>query len=207
MSMALKQSKANAGANFSSLGTGQFVGDPGLFGFLGKTISRIGGAVLGSTPIGAALGTVTGFLGGRATSPRGATQPIARTPSFFPTAPNFGPQEVVPKPGVRGAIERFLPGGSTGLVVQGGTRMACPSGFHPNKTSYHTQAGFVQAGSKCVKNRRRNPLNPRAASRAISRLESASKATKRITQLTDRKTRTVTKCFRCHQVETKCRCK
>lgn len=57
-----------------------------------------------------------------------------------------------------------------------GTKLACPSGFHPNKSSYFLSDGtFVPEGSKCVKNRRRNPMNPRALDRAIGRLNSAKR--------------------------------
>jgi hypothetical protein len=38
-----------------------------------------------------------------------------------------------------------------------------------------------------VKNRRRNPLNPKAASRAISRLESAKRAVKDLGRVSIRK--------------------
>ena len=52
---------------------------------------------------------------------------------------------------------------------------ACASGYHLNKSDYFLKSGqFIRKGSACVKNRRRNPLNPRAADRAIGRLRSAS---------------------------------
>ncbi len=207
MSMALKVSKANAGANFSSLGSGQFVGDPGLFGFIGKAIKTAAGFIPGP------IGTVArSFFPTRPTAPpvfQGPPVSLAG-PSFptFPRTGGFFPQNVPQEAGTPsgqptagGGPARFFPGGETGL----GT--GCASGFHPNKTAYFTKAGFVAKGSKCVKNRRRNPLNPRAASRAIGRLESASKATRRITKLTERKTRTVVKCFRCNENQARCRCK
>ena len=51
----------------------------------------------------------------------------------------------------------------------------CPKGYHPNKSAYYTSAGYHPKGSKCVKNRRRNPLNPRALGRAISRIDAGKK--------------------------------
>ena len=58
---------------------------------------------------------------------------------------------------------------------------ACPSGYHLNKTSYFLKDGtFVPARSKCVKNRRRNPLNPHALNRATSRLLAYDKNKKRV---------------------------
>ncbi|MEN8176310.1 MAG: hypothetical protein ABFS23_11135 [Pseudomonadota bacterium] len=215
MSMSLKVSKANAGqaSGGAFLSRTQFQGDPGLFGFLGKAVKTIGGAVLGSTPIGGAVGTVAGFLGGRATVPTTRpfvgpvrTQGISGGPTGLPSSPFFAPpQEVVPKPGVRGFIERTLPGGKTGFVVNGAAgaagapSVACGPGFHPNKSDYFLKDGtFVEKGSRCVKNRRRNPLNPRAASRAIGRLESAKKATKRLNRITIR-------CNRCGKANCTCR--
>jgi len=162
------------------------MGDPGLFGFIGNVLKTAAGAIPGP------LGTISRSL--FPTSPRvGAaiqerplftpfTPPVIRTPGFFPVnvpqeAPSF--PTGVPIPGQ--APQRFFPGGATGV----GT--GCASGFHPNKSAYFLKNGtFVEAGSRCVKNRRRNPLNPRAASRAISRLESAKKAVTRINRITIR---------------------
>jgi len=50
------------------------------------------------------------------------------------------------------------------------TTSGCPSGFHPNKSSYMTASGFVERGSRCVRNRRRNLSNGRANTRALRRL-------------------------------------
>ena len=72
-------------------------------------------------------------------------------------------------PGIVGAAQRIVPGGATGFEVMG-AGIGCPSGFHPNKSSYMTQAGFVEKGTRCVRNRRRNNLNPRALRRAGSRI-------------------------------------
>lgn len=56
-------------------------------------------------------------------------------------------------------------------------RILCAPGCHPNKASYFLKDGtFVEAGTRCVTNRRRNPLNPRALDRAAGRLRSAQKA-------------------------------
>jgi hypothetical protein len=75
------------------------------------------------------------------------------------------------QPGFGGMVARAIPGGSTGLVVQGSPTLGCPSGYHPNKSSYFLRDGtFVPAGSKCVKNRRRDPLNPKALRRSIERV-------------------------------------
>jgi hypothetical protein len=49
---------------------------------------------------------------------------------------------------------------------------------HLNRSGYYTKGGYVAPGTKCVTNRRRNPLNPRALSRAMSRVHGAQKAVK-----------------------------
>jgi len=66
--------------------------------------------------------------------------------------------------------------------------IGCAKGHHPNKSDYFLRDGtFVPAGSRCVKDRRRNPLNVRAASRAISRIASAKTATASLGRVTIRK--------------------
>jgi len=187
MSLQIKVSKAAGGAAVG----GGFQGDPGLFGFIGRGIKAIGGAVLGRTPVGAAIGTVAGVLAGRgATSPRGQA-PILTRPRVGPGITRFAAQEVVAKPGARGALERFFPGGATGLIVQptGGVNGAgCPSGFHANKSSYRLLSGeLVMKGTKCVRNRRRNPMNPRALDRAIGRIKSAKRVSKKLGQISIRR--------------------
>jgi len=60
-------------------------------------------------------------------------------------------------------------------------------GYHLNKTGYYTKGGtYVAPGSKWVKNRRRNPLNPRALSRSISRISSAKNAARFLSRVTVR---------------------
>ncbi len=57
----------------------------------------------------------------------------------------------------------------------------CPAGCHPNKSEYCLKNGSrVLKGTRCVRNRRRNPLNPRALDRAISRISSAQNAVSRL---------------------------
>lgn len=57
----------------------------------------------------------------------------------------------------------------------------CETGCHPNKADYFLKNGtLVLKGTRCVRNRRRNPLNPRALDRAISRIGSAQNAVSRL---------------------------
>lgn len=69
-------------------------------------------------------------------------------------------------------------GSATAYFSSPGTAVAtCGTGMrgtHLNKTTYRTLDGtLVPKGTRCVKNRRRNPLNPRALTRAISRVSAA----------------------------------
>lgn len=91
----------------------------------------------------------------------------------------------VPIPGFIPGIQRFVPGGATGMMDA--PSVACPTGWHPNKSDYYTQEGFVPKGSRCVKNRRRNALNPGALTRAVGRVSSAKKANQILGRITIRK--------------------
>lgn len=88
---------------------------------------------------------------------------------------------IVPTPGVSGAIQRLLPGGATGYQTANGA--AAPplpnisvGGYHPNKTGYFLKDGtYVAPGTRMVKNRRMNPLNPKALRKAITRVNGAKR--------------------------------
>jgi hypothetical protein len=164
MSLAVKTARATSQGG---VGRGRTVsaGDPGLFGFLGGVVKTVGSLITGG-PIAAARTAVAQVL-----------------PRSRPGVPSV---QVLPVPGPRGALQRLLPGGETGLMV-GAAGMGCPQGHHPNRSDYFLRDGsFVAKGTRCVKNRRRNPLNPRAASRAIARITSAKKATKMLGRITIR---------------------
>lgn len=194
----------------------QAMGDPGLFGAIGGALKgAIGGLTGGPISIisGAIAGGVKGAKGGKpggglTPNMRGALQRLQQGKPIAPEArraltgagvnvvglgPGFQANQSVPvtrTPGLKGALQRLVPGGATGFEVttQAGPSVACPPGFHPNKTSYFLKDGtFVPEGTRCVRNRRRNPMNPRALSRAISRVESAKKASKRLSRITVRK--------------------
>ena len=80
-------------------------------------------------------------------------------------------------PGFPGLPPKAPKGGGGCPALGAGTTLACPAGCHPNKSDYFLRGGaFVPKGSRCVRNRRRNPLNPRALDRAAGRLRSAKRA-------------------------------
>jgi len=135
-------------------------GDPGLFSVLGK-IARAG--------VGFATGGVAGAL--QTLQPR-----VPQAPQLPPagTIVRPGGAIMVPTPGFQAAVQRFVPGGETGLQAAG-----CPKGFHLNKAGYHTKAGFVAKMSRCVRNRRRNLSNGRANTRSLRRMAAWEKQDKR----------------------------
>lgn len=84
---------------------------------------------------------------------------------------------VTPGAGLRTAVPDTMPMG--GKV----------SGYHLNKSSYFLMDGtFVAQGTKWVKDRRRNSLNPAALSRSIARVKGAKTAAKKLSDITIRKT-------------------
>ena len=194
MSMAIKVAKAQAGVPSAI----DFRGDPGLFGFLGKTIGRVAG-IAGKFlpgPAGAIAGTIAGTIAGRAAGAVPVSFPPGREPIIISRI-----QETLPRPPtvlerIRVAGQAIVPGGVEPFSRNG--VMVAPSGFHLNKSDYFLRDGtFVPAGTRLVKNRRRNPNNPRANSRALSRITSAKKAQKALDSVT-------IKCRRCFKVSCEC---
>lgn len=158
------------------------VGDPGLFGFLGKAVGAVTGVVskVVPGPIGLAAGLIN-----RAAAPKTVKQAtLAARPGGFGGV-SIGPSGIqigsFPQPpALTGGA---TPGGSTSVSgpllgsPQQGKQVACTTGYHYNKSGYYSKRyGYVEKGTVCVRNRRRNPLNPRALSRAMSRVASAQKA-------------------------------
>jgi hypothetical protein len=131
----------------------------GIFGSLGRFAKRAVGAVIGGIPVvGPAIGVAESILKTRGRKPQRPVGGRVAEPLLF--GMNGGP----------GA-----PGAPSAAAAGVGTKIACPSGFHANKSGYHTMAGFVPKGSRCVRDRRRNPMNPRALDRAISRVDSGKR--------------------------------
>lgn len=171
------------------------VGDPGLFGFLGKAaggLLGLAGNVLPG-PIGGIAKLAGGILSPKPISVAKAgisMTPTNRQLTSTYSPPGFsgvklGPIQIgTSRPGI-GSVQppQLMGGGSgpsgvmSGALVGSGQGTPCASGYHYNKSRYYsTKYGVVERGSVCVKNRRRNPLNPRALSRAMSRVKSAQKA-------------------------------
>ena len=140
------------------------------------------------------FGAAKGFAGGGFSgAARGfftaSSRPPPRSGSLGLTRPGLQPRpprrlgsgRVVNAPGPRAALARVLPGGRTGLMVASAPAgNGCPQGFHPNKSDYHTKAGFVAEGTKCVKNRRRNLSNGRANTRSLRRMAAWDKQERKL---------------------------
>lgn len=213
MSMAIKRARlpAKIAAVRRIQASGAAQGDPGLLGAIGGALK---GAVTGfiaggpgGALAGAAIGGVKGAFEDDDPAPRPSVPTIAApaprlpAPSPFPVpqlpaptlpgpgaiaAPTPAPAPVM-APGTNGRRAGFKPGGKFAMTPAG-TIFPCPAGTRSNKSGYFLKSGaFIQPGSRCVKIRRRNPLNPRALDRAISRLESAKKASEKIKRITVRK--------------------
>jgi len=158
-------------------------GDPGLFSFLGKAARGITGAVsrLGIPIVSGVAGVASSLLsGGQPAAPVG---PGFRGfgPAGIPLSTSRMQQQQIPAPGIAGAVQRAIPGGATGM-------QGCGNGTRPNKSGYYVQGGqYVAPGTVCVKRRRMNPLNPRALSKAMRRIESAKRAASVLNRITIRK--------------------
>lgn len=195
MSAQIKIAKAQVGGVLPGAGMvrgipqgGGYAGDPGIFGSIFKGITGAVGGLLSGGPLGAIGGAARGL--GIIKAP---TQGISTMPIMGGVPPTISmpyqsyPQ--VPKPGIIGAAQRFVPGGATGMMdapaMQAG-RASSP-GYHWNKSGYFLKSGeWVAAGTKQVRNRKMNPLNPRAVRSSITRLGRAKTAAKDIGRVTIR---------------------
>ena len=173
-------------------------GDPGfsLGGLLKGGLKVIGGAAKGFVTGGPA-GALKGAAGAAITAIRGKSAgpgQVVLPPSPFTLPPspftNGGGGVTFPGiggfPGGGGTTTKQLPPGGPGTVITDvGAVIACQTGFHANKSAYYRRSPqgtviFHPRGTVCVRNRRRNPLNPRALSRSLSRMASAKRAVMRV---------------------------
>jgi len=172
-----------------------YTGDPGIFGDI---FSGIKGAIKGG---------VGGFMGGRQPPiPTAGPGSVGLFPSFGGAAvsnrgkcpPGMGWNRpnltdaggrcvpaIMPAPGVTGLLQRIVPFGATGMQA---APVGETSGYHLNKSGYFLLSGeYVPEGSRYVKNRKRNPANARATSRAIGRITGAKKYAASLSRISIRK--------------------
>lgn len=137
----------------------------------------------GAMPGSGAPTLISSVLKQAATAPT-RRQLVASPPSIFPTSlptpdsikvTGKGVVSPIGTVGTVGATAYYSPAGQPA----GPTEKCALQGYHLNKTRYAVVNGgdpyVVEAGTKCVKNRRRNALNPRALNRAVSRVAAAKK--------------------------------
>lgn len=171
----------------------QFQGDPGLFGSIGKFLGGVAKTATGivgglGIPVVSGVARAThGILTGGAVPIQ--TQAYARAPTARQVGLARGQVSRAAAITQRlGGYGTTAPRGVYQAPAMNGTQPACMAGYRPNKTAYFLRDGtFVPKGSKCVKVRRRNPANMRAADRAIGRIESAKKAMSRMNRVSVRK--------------------
>lgn len=167
---------------------GKMRGDPGLW----DSIKSVGAGFLGGGVTGGMteIGRTLGFGGPSIVAPSGMPAP---RPMGFQINPPFGGRPgagiQIQGPwglGVDVGMGEIAEG--VGMLQNGGR--AAPSGYHYNKTGYFVKgppAQYIQAGTKLVRNRRRNPLNPRAFDRALGRISSAKRFGAKLGKVTIRK--------------------
>lgn len=157
-------------ARMATQGSRGTYGQGGLLSFLGNAAKKVAGVAV-STLTGGPLAGVRSAAAAIAPRTTAAVMPAigVAVPRF--AGPSSGGGGGLPAGRVTNPLAAILPGGSTGR--SGG----CASGYHPNRTGYYTKSGgWVDPGTKCVRNRRRNALNPRALDRSMGRLASAGNA-------------------------------
>jgi len=141
----------------------QFVAGPGTTGFDPISPLMIPGGVPSTINWpGLIRDTIDSFLGNPAAALQEgplALPPQSPTPGLFPPGGLQGPLPT--------ALGRT--GGRASFITMPNGLPGCPTGYHPEK-----------AGKPyCVRNRRMNPLNPRALSRATRRVGGFARAVKR----------------------------
>ena len=163
---------------------GKVRGDPGLWGSIRDIGAGFltGGVSGGVTAVGRTLGIGGPMLPAPAPRDWGVSinPPFAGPPGAGMTF--RGPWDTGLDIGV-GEVQQLMQPG----VMNGKT----PPGYHYNKTGYFVKgppAQYIPAGTKLVRNRRRNPLNPRAFDRALGRVSSAKRFAKKLGKVTIRKT-------------------
>lgn len=157
-------------------GTGDYYGQGGFFSAIGRGLKKA--AEIG---VGVATGGIAGGVRAALPRPQAPRLPSPTQPMPLPVPTSFpGPMMpsipvMVPQPGAVAAVQRFLPGGATGMAPS-----VQPAGYHLNKSGYFLRSGeYVPPGTRWVRNRSRNFANGRALNRSISRVTGFTRLVKR----------------------------
>lgn len=122
-------------------------GDPGLFGFLGRTI--IGGVkgLISGGPLGALTGAAAAAL--KRTPPVAMQNPIGATlQPMGQLFPIHGPGDPRPKPGITGVVQRALPGGETGYFKRRRMNVTNPKAL---RRAIRRARGFEKLALRTIK--------------------------------------------------------
>lgn len=157
-------------------------GDPGLFDVFKKIVavgSKVGTVGLGFLAGGGLPGAALRLLQSRG-KPTGGVP--AAAPRIAPSSVRAPELASFASGNIRTIPLSLQAGPGPPLAVAGGAVMSsgCPSGFHPNKSTYSTASGVVEKGTRCVRNRRRNLSNGRANTRALRRMAAWDKQERKL---------------------------
>lgn len=122
-------------------------GDPGLFGFIGKALKTGLGVVskLGIPVVSGVAGMGAGIIAGRPKAPAMYQRPIMQGQALP------GGRQVLPVPGIRGMIQRGVPGGATGLMMGPRRRRMNPANPKALRRAIRRQASFVKLARRALK--------------------------------------------------------
>lgn len=158
-------------------GMGRYQGDPGLFGGILKAVGKVAGAALSLTPVGRVASTVFNALN----APTRVGAPASRAAPVFPGMGGLNMQGGGPDQDKPGPVVLGTAAGTPGMSLA----KCGASGYHLNRSGYWRNesdllpgASWQEPGTVCVKNRRMNPFNPRAASAAMRRIAALTRGTK-----------------------------
>ena len=151
--------------DYATGGYGGAMGDPGLFGFLGKILKPVWKKLVKPAIVLAGYGAVV-----EAVLPSGKAMVPAPPP--VPGGAAFPGGGLLPAAGqvIGGAIAGYQGAVSTGAV--------CAAGYHLRKDK--------RLPPKCVRNRRMNIANPRALRRGMRRVKGFEKLARRTISFTKR---------------------
>ncbi len=122
-------------------------GDPGFFSFIGKAIKGAAGIV---SKLGIpGLSGVAGVIGGAA----GRRMPVLRGPPIMGGQAFPGGRQLlqVPVPGVKGRLQRLVPGGATGYMPGPRRRRMNPANPKALRRAIRRQTSFIRLARRALK--------------------------------------------------------
>jgi len=159
----------------------KYTGDPGFFDFLKKGAALATSFIPG---VGSGISQAIMGIGRQPARPQSGPggPPLMQPIGAVYEPPRIGPI-AFPTPYLGSRRGPDMPG-----MAMNGNGMAAAGGYHLNKSDYFLKSGeYVPAGTRWVRNRKRNPANARATSRAISRVVGAKKYATSLSRISIRK--------------------